>query len=214
MIDVEAGKEDLFSRLTNKLNQLNTPELQEKMKILYLARCFTHSDISIMVDVKDENFLPEFITREILTMDGVFDMRTIHLFSPNFFKIPKAVDVKTTKHFTVTLDIKSDKTQVVFNYLRDFAATEEAAISFMAYSFFSYENDIILTLLAPDIESAGKFVQEKIRPIEGVIDSVLWQIESWELIIDHIEFLDYINYYRIEDMISEELIDDTYICAC
>jgi hypothetical protein len=167
-----------------------------------------------MVDIKDQSAFTKFITNNILTLDGVFDMRTIHLFDPNFFKVPTGVDTKTSRHFTITIDVRSDKTEEVFNYIREFAATDEAAITFLAYSFFSYENDIILTLLAPDIESAGNFLKEKIRPIDGVIDTVLWQIETWKLIISHQEFLNYINYHRIEEMISDELFDDSYICAC
>ena len=214
MIDVEAGKEDLFEQLNTKMEELKASKKYDKIKILYMARCFTHSDISLMFDVQDHDKLPIFITDELLKMDGVWDLQTIHLFNPNFFKIPKHVDHTNFKPFTVTLDVKSDKTESVFKYLQEFAATEEAAISFLAYTFYSYDNDIILTLLAPDIEQAGKFVKEKIRTIDGVIDTLLWQIEKWHVVIPHNEWLQYINYFRMEDIISEELWDESYICAC
>ena len=48
MIDVEAGKEELFERLGAKLNEVKTQGKYDQIKILYQARCFTHSDISIM----------------------------------------------------------------------------------------------------------------------------------------------------------------------
>jgi DNA-binding Lrp family transcriptional regulator len=214
MIDVEAGKEDLFERLNTKLEELRASKKYDKIKILYMARCYTHSDISLMIDVQDPETLPAFITDELLKIDGVWDLQTIHLFNPNFFKIPKHVDHANFKPFTVTLDVKSDKTDSVFKYLQEFAATEEAAISFLAYTFYAYDNDIILTLLAPGVEQAGKFVNEKIRTIDGVIDSLLWQIEKWHIVIPHIEWLQYINYFRMEDIVSEELWDESYICAC
>jgi hypothetical protein len=167
-----------------------------------------------MVDVKDPEALPAFLTEFILKTDGVYDLQTIPLFTPNFFKIPKYVNQEEYKHFTVTLDVKSDKTESVFKYLREFAATEKAAISFLAYTFYSYDNDIIISLLAPDIEHAGKFVNEKIRPIDGVIDTLLWQIEKWEFIISHEKWLEYLNYFRMEDFGDLEALDDMFICAC
>jgi DNA-binding Lrp family transcriptional regulator len=214
MIDVEAGKEDLFERLQTKLEAVNTSELGKKIKVLYLARCFTHSDISVMVDVKDPEALPEFLTGTFLRLDGVWDLQTIPLFNPNFFKLPSYVDKTNFKHFTVTLDVYSGKTEDVYKYLQEYAATEEAAISFLAYTFYSYDNDVILSLLAPDIEAAGKFVSEKIRTIDGVIDSLLWQIEKSKFIISPVEFLNYINFFRMEDLVNEEFWDESYICAC
>ncbi len=214
MIDVEAGKEDLFERLHNKLMELRKSGAHDKIKILYMARCYTHADISLMVDALDPEKLPEFITNVILQMEGVWDLQTIHLFNPHFFKLPSYVKKDEFRQFTVTLDIKTHKTEAVFKYLCDFAATEEAAISFLAYTFYSYDNDIIFSLLAPNIEEAGKFVNEKIRTIDGVYDSLLWQIERSRMIISHEEFLEYINYFRMEEIVSEELWDESYIAAC
>ena len=214
MIDVEAGKEDLFERINNELNNVKTSSRFEKIEILYYARCFTHSDISIMIDVKDPEVLPIFITEVLLKMDGVYDLQAIPLFNPNFFKLPSYVNKDDFQHFTVTLDIKSDKTESVFKYLQEFATTEEAAITFLAYTFYSYDNDIILSLLAPNIIEAGKFVNEKLRPIDGVIDTLLWQIEKSHFIISHKEWLKYINYFRMEELVGTEIWDESYICAC
>jgi DNA-binding Lrp family transcriptional regulator len=214
MIDVEAGKEDLFERIYDKYQDLKDWPLLKQVNLLYLDRCYTHSDINMMLDVKDFEVIPRFFTEFLQDIDGVWDLQIIQLFSPNFFKIPDYVDLETWGRFTVTLDVKTSKTEAVFKYLRDFAATDEAAITFLAYSFFSYQNDIILTLLAPDIKSAGKFVDEKIRSIDGVIDSVLWEIEKWQFAVPHEEWVKYINYYRKGDLADDEVFDDAFICGC
>lgn len=214
MIDVEAGKEDLFERLHPKLNELKLTRQLGQIQVLYLARCYTHEDISVMIDVKDSEVLPEFIIDNLLEMDGVWDLRTIHLYNPNFFRIPNKIEKGDFERFTVTLDIRSDKTKSVFEYLQKFAATDDAAISFLAYTFYSYDNDVILTLLAKDIAHAGKFVEEKIRPIEGVLDTVIWQTKKWEFLVSRPEWLNYINYYRQEKLDEDEFWDDSYICAC
>jgi DNA-binding Lrp family transcriptional regulator len=214
MIDVEAGKEDLFEQLHPKLNEIKLSKKLDDIQVLYLARCYTHEDISVMIDVKDSEKLPEFIIDNILGLDGVWDLRTIHLFNPNFFRIPNIIEKGDYERFTVTLDVRSDKTKSVFNYLQKFAATQEAAISFLAYTFYSYDNDIILTLLAKDIVQAGKFVEEKIRPIDGVIDTVIWQTKKWDFIISKPEWLSYVNYHRKENFDEDEFWDDSYICAC
>ena len=221
MIDVEAGKEDLFERIYERYNELKGSSIFEKIKFLYMARCYTHSDISIMIDVIDPEALPDFLTEFILEMDGVYDLQTIHLFNPNFFNIPSYIKQDKFEHFTLTLDIRSNKTKKVFEYLKEFAATEEAAITFMAYTFYSFDKDIILTLLAPDIKQAGKFVKEKIRPIEGVVDSVLWQIEKWQFAISSKEWLEYINVHRPDNPIDIIVWEDQYkelehsfVCAC
>jgi DNA-binding Lrp family transcriptional regulator len=214
MVDVEAGKEDLFDRIFQDYKSLKDWPLLKDVRLLYLDRCFTHSDINMMFDVKNFEQLPRIFTEFILKMDGVWDVQIIQLFSPSFFRIPKYVDLDKWGRFTVTLDVKSHKTESVYKYLRDFAATDEAAISFMAYTFYSYQNDIIFTLLAPDIKSAGKFVDEKIRTIDGVIDSVIWEIEKSKFTISHDEWVKYINYYRKGDLEDEEVFDDAFICGC
>jgi DNA-binding Lrp family transcriptional regulator len=214
MIDVEAGKEDLFERLFEKYKELKDWPLFKQAKPLYIDRCYTHSDINMMFDVSDFEVLPRVFTEYLMGMDGVWDLRIIQLFSPKFFRIPKYVDLEKWGRFTVTLDVKSNKTESVFKHIRDLAATDEAAITFLAYSFFSYQNDIIFTLLAPDIKSAGKFVDEQIRKIDGVIDTVLWEIEKSQFTVPHEEWVNYINHFREGDLKDDEVFDDAFICGC
>jgi DNA-binding Lrp family transcriptional regulator len=214
MIDVEAGKEDLFERLHAKYNELKDWPLFKQAKLLYVDRCYTHSDINMMYDISDFEVLPRMFTEFLMKMDGVWDVQIIQLFSPKFFKIPKYVDLEKWGRFTVTIDVKSDKTEAAYKHLRDLAASDEAAITFLAYTFYSYDNDIILTLLAPDIKSAGKFVDEKIRTVDGVIDTELWEIEKSKFAVDHMEWVNYINHYREGDLDEDEVFDDAFICGC
>jgi len=214
MIDVEAGKEDLFERIYKKYDQYRNDYIFKKNKMLYLTRCYTHSDINMMFEVQEYEALPRVFNEFLLDMDGVWDCQIIQLFNPNFFKIPKYVDLDTWGRFTVTLDVKSNKTGEVFKIVRDLAATDEAAITFLAYTFYSYENDLIFSLLAPDIAAAGKFLDEKIRTIDGIVDTELWELEKWKFIIPHEEWVKYINYYREGDLADEEICDDAFICGC
>ena len=221
MIDVEAGKEDLFERLTARLRELSDSEVSEKIQFLYMAKCYTHSDISLMVEVKDPEALPSFITNILLQLDGVWDIQLIPLLNPKFFDLPPFIIEGDLDHFTVTLDVKSTRTRAVYNTLTEMAASADNAISFLAYSFYSYENDIILTFLAPDMAEAGKFVQEKLRSMDGVIDTFLWQVDKWDFIINPDEMLKYINTIRADDPINDKEWKDQYeklmnafICAC
>jgi len=221
MIDVEAGKEDLFDRLFDNLKELTDTQVKDKIQILYLAKCYTHSDISLLVDVKDPEALPPFIVNIILQMDGVWDIQIIPLLNPNFFEIPDVVKKGDYSNFTLTLDVRSDKTKTVFNKLKEMAADKNSAISFLAYSFYSYENDIILSFQARNLPEAGKFVLEQIRQLDGVIDTYLWQIERWKFVISANDLLNYINSTRTEDPITVDLWEkdyqalmDAYICAC
>jgi hypothetical protein len=214
MIDVEAGKENLFERIYEKYKGLKDWPVLKQAKLLYLDRCYTHSDINMMFDISDFEVLPRVFTEFLMEMEGVWDLRIIQLFSPKFFKIPKYVDLEKWGRFTVTMDVRSNKTESVFKQIRDLAATDEAAITFLAYSFYSYQNDIIFTLLAPDIKSAGKFVDEKIRNMDGVIDTVLLEIEKSQFTISHEEWVSYINHYREGDLKDDEVFDDAFICGC
>ena len=214
MIDVEAGKEDLFDRIYEKYNSYKNDYIFKKNKLLYLTRCYTHSDINMMFEVKDYESLPRIFNEFLLDMDGVWDCQIIQLFNPNFFKIPKYVDLEIWGRFTVTLDVKSNKTGEIFKIVRDLAATDEAAITFLAYTFYSYENDLIFSLLAPNIAAAGKFIDEKIRTIEGIVDTELWELEKWNFTTPHEDWVKYINYYREGDLKDEEIFDDAFICGC
>jgi DNA-binding Lrp family transcriptional regulator len=217
MIDVEGGKEGLFKQLFLKLKETKKSNEFDKIQILYLSRCYTHSDISLMIDVKDPEQLPDFITEVILDLDGVWDIQMIPLLTPNFFEIPEFIQKMKYKHFTITLDVKSDKTKSVFQELQKIAATDKIAITFLAYTFYSYDSDIILTLLSPDMASAGKFVKEELRTIDGVIDTLLWQMETWKSIITDDEWKEYINTYlklNLIDIALEKWKMDDYICCC
>jgi DNA-binding Lrp family transcriptional regulator len=221
MIDVEAGQENLFEKMYSKLVGLRDSELKDKIEILYQASCYTHSDISLMVDVKDPEALPSFMLDVLLTMEGVWDIQIIPLLNPKFFIIPDYITKEEYKHFTITLDVKSYQTKAVYEYLNNFAKSNEIPITFLAYTFYSYDNDIIFSLLAPSIEDAGKFVLEKIRPIDGVVDSYLWQTQKWEFIIPNDEWLNFINSKRLDDPIDAETwnkqykdLRDSYICCC
>jgi hypothetical protein len=214
MIDVEAGKEDLFERIYDKHESLRDWPLFKQAKLLYLGRCYTHSDINMIFDISDFEVLPRIFTEFLMGMDGLWDLQIIQLFSPKFFRIPDYVDYEKWGRFTVTIDVKSERTETAFKQIRDLAASDEAAISFLAYTFYSYDNDIILTLLAPDIKSAGKFVDEKLRSVDGVIDTVLWEIEKSKFVISHDEWVKYINHYREGDLKEDEVFDDAFICGC
>lgn len=220
MIDVEAGKEDLFKRLYTNLVELRESKVSEKIQFLYMAKCYTHSDISLLVEVKDPEALPPFIVNILLQMDGVWDIQIIPLLNPNFFEIPGNIQKDNYEHFTLTLDVRSNKTKAVYNKLKEMATEENNSITFLTYSFYSYENDLILSFLAPDMATAGKFVRDKIRQIDGVVDTVLWQIDKWKFIISAVDLLKYINKTREDNPISEEkweksfkALMDAYICA-
>ena len=147
-------------------------------------------------------------------MSFIDDGKAMAVDNPNFFKIPKYVDLEKWGRFTVTLDVKSNKTGEIFKIVRDLAATDEAAITFLAYTFYSYENDLIFSLLAPNIAAAGKFIDEKIRTIEGIVDTELWELEKWNFTTPHEDWVKYINYYREGDLKDEEIFDDAFICGC
>ena len=220
MIDVEAGKEDLFDRLYQNLTELRDSPASEKIQFLYMAKCYTHSDISLLVDVMDPEALPPFITSILLQMDGVWDMQIIPLLNPVFFEIPPTIKKGNYEHFTVTLDVKSNKTKSIYNKLKEKAEAEDSVITFLAYAFYSFENDIIFSFLAPDIVGAGKYVREEIRNMEGVIDTFLWQIDKWKFIISAVDLLKFINTTRGENPIGEDdwakkyqALMDAYICA-
>ena len=217
MIDVEGGKEDLFDQIIQRLKELKDSQHFKNIQVLYLTKCYTHSDISFMVDVKDPEVLPRFITKVILPLDGVWDIKIIPLLNPNFFQIPEFFTKKDFNHFTVMLDVKPTQTEEVFKYIRKIAATEDIAITFLAYTFSSYESDIIFTLLSPDVSHAGKFIKDKIRTIDGVIDSLLWEIENWESLIADDEWIDYINFFLEKNRTEIDLERwgmDGYVCGC
>ncbi len=217
MIDVEGGKEDLFDQIIQRMKELKDKHFFKKIQVLYLTKCYTHSDISFMVDVKDPEVLPTFITKVILPLDGVWDIKIIPLLNPNFFQIPESFTKRDFNHFTVMLDVKPTQTEEVYKYIRKVAATEDIAITFLAYTFSSYESDIIFTLLSPDVAHAGKFIKEKVRTIDGVIDSLLWEIENWESLIADDEWIDYINFFLEKNRTEIDLERwemDGYVCGC
>jgi DNA-binding Lrp family transcriptional regulator len=217
---VEAGKEDLFDRLYTNLNETKDTVAGEKIQFLYMAKCYTHSDISLLVEVKDPEALPPFIVNILLQMDGVWDIQLIPLLNPCFFELPGNIKKGDYTHYTVTLDVKANKTRSIYKHIKEMAASEDNTITFLTYSFYSFENDLILSFLAEDIKKAGKFVREQIRSMDGVIDTFLWQVDKWKFIISANDLLTYINRTRGENPISEEAWEksykalmDAYICA-
>lgn len=217
MIDVEGGKERLLQELHQRLKAIKKANKYKDIQVLYISRCFTHSDLSLLIDAKDPEAIPRFINQVILVMDGVWDIQIIPLLKPNFFEPPKGAKKKKLKHFTISLDVKSSRTEGVFKYLRKIAAEKDIPITFLAYTFSSYESDILFTLLAPDMATAGNFVKNKIRKINGVIDTILWQIETWKPLISDKEWRVYVNHYLNEYKIEKDVEQweiDGFICGC
>jgi len=200
MIDVEGGKEGMWNSLTDVCT-----ETEGDIEPLYATRCITHGDISLIMNVKDADELPKFINTTLKPLGGLRDIWMFTMVSPRFFRLPSLIPDKVYP-FTVTIDALTQKYDDIYETLTEIKPIDNVIPTYISYTFQSFEDDIVMSMLAPDIFTVDQFVIDHIRSIDGIFDTKTYAISKSKILTPLKNWRRYINKwsYTREDIVSED----------
>jgi len=209
MLDVEGGKESLWDDIVRL-----SSEKEGDVEPLYATRCVTHGDISLIMDVKDPDKISDFVNDTLAPLGGLRDLWMFNMIKPRFFPIPMSLGSEAIKPFTITIDGETDQYRQMFEAISKIEPTEEIILTYLAYTFQSFDDDLVLSLLGKDIYIVDEFVIDNIRQIPGIFDSKTYAISKTKILTSFKKWRNYINKYSYtrKDIVSEDA-DETDLNA-
>ncbi len=137
----------------------------DDVKPLYALRMEGKRYVSILLDVKTFEAVEKVFLKDMMAMTSVSHTRTIPIMSPIYFPLPDG-HPENMERFLVSLRIQPDKYKSVRDAIANTRTDGNAFISYVSYSFG--DDDLIVSLLAKDRESARAFVDRHIGTLDGV----------------------------------------------
>jgi len=138
----------------------------EDVEPLYAIRQEGKRYLSILLKVKRLDSIQQVFLKNLETMAAVRDTRTMPIMSPLYFPPPED-HAKGLKRFLVFLRVSPENYRDVYTKLIELKWTKSTFMTYLSYSFG--DDDIILSILSKDRETARGFVERKISKLEGVV---------------------------------------------
>jgi hypothetical protein len=157
--------------------------VSEKIKPLYLTQRSVpgHDEISLIIDVDNLDSLGDFILDKIVPIDCVRDIWVINFMQPRFFTVPKNTD-PCIKRFTISIDANPSEYSAIFNFISKIKPSRSVIVTYLAYTFHEYGDDILISVLAQGKSTVDAFVDNFIMPIEGVNGTKITRITKTKLL--------------------------------
>lgn len=137
----------------------------DDVKPLYALRQEGKRYVSVLLDVKKFEAVEKVFLKDMMAMASVSHTRTIPIMSPIYFPLPEG-HPDNMERFLVSLRVEPDKYKSVHDGIVNTKTDGNAFINYVSYSFG--DDDLIVSLLAKDRESARAFVDKNIGKIDGV----------------------------------------------
>jgi hypothetical protein len=138
----------------------------EDVEPLYAIRQEGKRYLSILLKVKRIDSIQKVFLKNLETMAAVRDTRTIPIMSPIYFPPPDG-HPKDLQRFLVFLRVAPENYGAVYDSLIELKWTKSTFLTYLSNSFG--DDDIILSVLSKDRETARGFVERKIAKLEGVV---------------------------------------------
>lgn len=137
---------------------------------LYMTRRYLQEDTSLIVDAENPDALADFLTDNIATIENVRGIWVINMAKMRFFKTPQE-HYRDLSRFTVTIDVMPSRMNRVFESISSLRPGRDVIVNYVAHTFQSPTASIMASVLARSINHMNAFVNEYIKPLEGVADT-------------------------------------------
>ena len=138
----------------------------EDIKPLYIIRQEGKDYLSVVLDIKKLDSIQKVFLKNLTTMTSVKDTKTIPIMSPIYFPLPEG-HAQDLQRYQVYLRVEPEKYDDVYNSIKKIDYPNDIIVTYAAYSFG--DDDIILSMLAKDRETALNFANNKLGSISGVM---------------------------------------------
>lgn len=157
----KSGVADLWDAIEFQKRNLYWKEINP----LYAIQQERKRYLSMVLDIKNFESFQRMFLNNIATMAPVKKIMTIPLMSPIYFPLPKDHPTNFIR-YQVFLRVSPEKYNEVYSKIITLDYPEGIIVTYLSHSFG--DDDIIISLLARDRETAFDFVNDSIGKIDGV----------------------------------------------
>jgi hypothetical protein len=153
----------------NVLKNLTTA-VSESVMPIQMSEHIGDSVVGVLFNIENLDDMVQFLTYQIGECKDIIDTKTLMFMKPVFLPLPKDRTVRM-RRFTIPLQVQPKYYDDVYNELIDFKYPEGIFPIYITYTLG--ECDILLSMVAKDLETIHSFVSHKISPMAGVDSYVI-----------------------------------------
>ena len=186
-------------------------------RILYMTQRYMQEDTSLIIESKDPDSLADFLLQHFATLKHVRGIWVLTLAKMRFFEVP-ASHPHDMPRFTITIDAAPDHMAKIFDSISALEPSKDLIINYIVHTFQSFNASIMVSVLARSKSHMEAFVDEYIKPMEGVISTDMTYIHRTIRMVSAEELQKSFGHYyishggeRIKDM---EVEDYSMLSGC
>jgi DNA-binding Lrp family transcriptional regulator len=142
------------------------PKFESKNLVpLYASQQEAQDFISVIFEATNFEVLKDVLTENLPTLVDARKTRTVPLLEPTYFLLPKD-HPKDLKRYLITLQVEPSMLSEIRGNIVGYDYPDNVYLSYLAYLLG--EDDIMLSILSEDGESARKFAKDAFDKMEGV----------------------------------------------
>ncbi len=172
-IDILTGKDTTVPE--EILEVFQELKADERVHFVELGIIFEDWDIFGLIEVDEPGVLVEFMVEKVCMVDGVEEILVGNLHGVTEEIAPIAGDDVEGSYYLIYLDAEPAYYKEIYNTLHE-AADDD--IRFFGYCFEHYDRDLVVGLLADDIEEATQRILCRLRTMEGMRDTFTYIVNN------------------------------------
>lgn len=189
----------------------------EDVKPLYMTHRHLQEDTSLIIDAKNPDALADFLMKHIATIEGVRGIWVINMAKMRFFRTPEEHRGDLSR-FTVTIDAMPNQMDTIYECISALRPGRDVIINYIAHTFQSFTASIVVSVLARSVNHLNAFVNDYIRPLDGVVDAETTYISKTIRLASPKEWKECLDHYFVApngDTIKDIHVDnDKLIAGC
>jgi len=154
-------------------NHIIEEEATKYVTPLYATQAEGMMSVGVIFDVKDPDNIAHFITENLAKCEECHHTSTISLMKPIFFPISKNRPQKIQRYI-IRIYTHPRYYKNIYEYLINYKYPNNLFPIYISYSLG--DEDIVMNIAADSQQTASKFVQEKIRNLEGANTVLLYPV--------------------------------------
>lgn len=165
----------------------------EDARILYMTQRYMQEDTSLIIESKDPDSLADFLLRHFASLKHVRGIWVLTLSKMRFFEVPKS-HIHDMPRFTVTIDAMPEHMEQIFENISALESSKDMMINYIVHTFQSFNASIMVSVLARSKNHIEAFIDQYLKPMEGVISTEITYIhrtirmvstEEWQKSFGH-----------------------------
>ncbi len=170
MIIVRLSPKSDLNKIWNYVeNHIVKEDTKKYITPLYATQAEGMMSVGVIFDVKDPDSIAHFLTENLAKCEECHHTKTISLMKPVFFPIPKKRP-KNMHRYIIRIYAHPRYYKSIYEFLVDYNYTNNLFPIYISYTLG--DEDIVMNVAADSPETMKKFLNQKIRNLDGA-DSVL-----------------------------------------